>query len=117
MRHSPALALLVAGIVLASTPLRAQASAERAPKTAAELDSFETETEVERSADRVVVDLALPLPPPGPLRAVLGVSKGGKVLFLLDRDLAVRGLDAHAFALSRPVLATDVHPLAKPQRP
>jgi hypothetical protein len=80
------------------------------------LTGFEAEDEVELSAGRAVVDVPLRLPL-GAVRAVLGVARRGKPVWLVEQPMAVTAIDPHRFGLSRPVLSLDVHPLATPQHP
>ncbi len=78
--------------------------------------AFEVEDQVELSSGRSVVDAALPLPA-GASRAVIGIALRGQVRWLVEQPLDVQPIDAKAFALSRPVLALDVHPMTAPQKP
>ena len=78
--------------------------------------SFETEAAPEVSAGRAIVDVALPLPAGG-ARAVVGIAMRGEVRWLVGQALDLQPIARDTFALSRPVLSLDVHPLLAPQRP
>ncbi|HEV8241633.1 MAG TPA: hypothetical protein VGS57_19880 [Thermoanaerobaculia bacterium] len=78
--------------------------------------SFEVPDQVELAAERAVVDAALPLPA-GAARAIVGIALRGEVRWLLEQPLDVQPIDEQGFALSRPVLSLDVHPLPAPQKP
>ena len=78
--------------------------------------SFEVPDQVELASERAVVDAALPLPAAA-ARAVVGIALRGQVRWLVEQPLDARPIDEKSFALSRPVLALDVHPLPAPQKP
>lgn len=80
------------------------------------VSSFEVQDQVELSSERAVVDAAVPLPAGGK-RAVIGIALRGQVRWLVEQPLDVQPIDEKAFALSRPVLALDVHPMSAPQKP
>ena len=80
------------------------------------VSSFEVQDQVELASERAVVDAALPLPA-GAARAIVGIALRGEVRWLLEQPLEAEPIDEKAFALSRPVLALDVHPLPAPQKP
>jgi hypothetical protein len=80
------------------------------------VSSFEVQDQVELSSERAVVDAALPLPV-GAARAIVGIALSGQVRWLVEQPLDVQPIDEKSFALSRPVLALDVHPMSAPQKP
>jgi len=79
--------------------------------------TFEVPAHVQRSGERLVADVALPLPPPGEVRVVVGIAREGKPLWLGDGILQLDAIDARSFGLSRPVLALEVYPMVMAQRP